>query len=65
MKTIRVWLGHVSIQTTHIYPESDLKVNHPRSKLRGIKPEPKDNIRPKQASEYQGRFDESRSAGPL
>jgi hypothetical protein len=55
----------VSIQTTHIYPESDLKVNHPRSKLRGIKPEPKDNIRPKQASEYQGRFDESRSAGPL
>ena len=26
INTIRVWLGHVSIQTTHIYPESDLKM---------------------------------------
>jgi site-specific recombinase XerD len=23
---IRVWLGHVSLQTTHIYAESDLKM---------------------------------------
>ena len=26
INTIRVWLGHVSIQTTHIYAESDLKM---------------------------------------
>ena len=26
INTIRVWLGHVSLQTTHIYAESDLKM---------------------------------------
>jgi site-specific recombinase XerD len=26
INTIRVWLGHVSVQTTHIYAESDLKM---------------------------------------
>ena len=26
LNTIRVWLGHVSLQTTHIYAESDLKM---------------------------------------
>jgi len=25
-KTLRVWLGHVSLQTTQIYAESDLKM---------------------------------------
>jgi integrase len=26
INTIRIWLGHVSLQTTHIYAESDLKM---------------------------------------
>ena len=26
INTIRVWLGHVSLETTHIYAESDLKM---------------------------------------
>lgn len=26
INTIRVWLGHVSVQTTHVYAESDLKM---------------------------------------
>jgi site-specific recombinase XerD len=26
INTIRVWLGHVSLQTTHVYAESDLKM---------------------------------------
>ncbi len=26
INTIRLWLGHVSLQTTHIYAESDLKM---------------------------------------
>ena len=26
INTIRVWLGHASLQTTHIYAESDLKM---------------------------------------
>lgn len=26
MNTIRIWLGHVSLQTTHIYAQSDLKM---------------------------------------
>ena len=26
INTIRIWLGHVSLQTTHIYAESDLKL---------------------------------------
>jgi site-specific recombinase XerC len=26
INTIRIWLGHVSLQTTHIYAESDLKI---------------------------------------
>lgn len=26
LNTIRIWLGHVSLQTTHIYAESDLKM---------------------------------------
>ena len=26
INTIRIWLGHVSLQTTHLYAESDLKM---------------------------------------
>jgi site-specific recombinase XerC len=26
LNTIRAWLGHVSLQTTHLYAESDLKM---------------------------------------
>jgi integrase len=26
INTIRAWLGHVSLQTTHIYAESDLEM---------------------------------------
>ena len=26
INTIRVWLGHVSLETTHLYAESDLKM---------------------------------------
>ena len=26
INTIRIWLGHVSLQTTHIYAESDLRM---------------------------------------
>jgi integrase/recombinase XerD len=26
INTIRAWLGHVSLQTTHLYAESDLKM---------------------------------------
>jgi len=26
INTIRIWLGHVSLQTTHVYAESDLKM---------------------------------------
>jgi integrase len=26
INTIRIWLGHVSLETTHIYAQSDLKM---------------------------------------
>ena len=26
INTIRIWLGHASLQTTHLYAESDLKI---------------------------------------